>query len=87
MFSVPSRGASVPVSFFLQGSAQLSLLDLCMPRQGHGERVLLQALFVPGLLDPSNSRAGICFAMLYSAYLIGACGHLIIKPKMKCVRR
>lgn len=49
--------------------------------------VRCRRLFVPGLLDLSNSGAGICPAMASSVYLIGACGHLIIKPKMKCIRR
>lgn len=60
MFSVASRDVS---AHFSLGLAQTSLLDLCMPQQGHGERVLLQAPFVPGLLDLSDRRAGICSAM------------------------
>lgn len=60
MLSVPSRGASAHFSLVL---AQTLLLDLCMPQQGHGEHVLLQTPFVPGLLDLSDSRAEICSAM------------------------
>lgn len=87
MLGVPLRGSKCPCAIFLQGFAQPSLLDPCTSLQGHGEGVLWQILFVPGLLDLSNSRAGICSAMVSSDCLIGACGHLIIKPKMKCIKR